>query len=172
VQRQEDRLARVSLIAAEFDFIVFDTSDLIIQKERASVEIPIRYRHRQTGAELEAKIVNFWTFEEGWPVKLSEYHGFSRIQAFTAQLASLTPAEAHLSGPSRRGQAPSWPDRVLGSPEVHSAIGILAAPTASTPCVARLHLGAKKPCTREPPPHPVLFPSKDCGRTTRECAPS
>ncbi|MGZ5849990.1 MAG: hypothetical protein ACXWJN_05320 [Methyloceanibacter sp.] len=43
-------LARLSLIAAEFDFIVFDTSDLIIQKERASVEIPIRYRHRQTGA--------------------------------------------------------------------------------------------------------------------------
>ena len=85
-------LARLSLIAAEFDFLAFDTSELIIQKERASVEIPIRYRHRQTGAVLETKIANFWTFEESWPVQLSEYHDIGRIQAYTAQLASLTPA--------------------------------------------------------------------------------
>ena len=62
---------------------------MIIQKERAGVEIPIRYRHRRTGAVLEAKMANFWTFEEGWPVKLSEYHDISRIQAFTASIAAL-----------------------------------------------------------------------------------
>jgi hypothetical protein len=38
---------------------------------------------------LETKIANFWTFEEGWPVKLSEYHDISRIQAFTASMAAL-----------------------------------------------------------------------------------
>ena len=64
-------------------------SALIIQKEPAGVEIPIRYRHRRTGAVLETKIANFWTFEEGWPVKLSEYHDISRIQAFTASMAAL-----------------------------------------------------------------------------------
>lgn len=38
-------LQRLSLIAQDFDFLCFDTSALIIQKERAGVEIPIRYRH-------------------------------------------------------------------------------------------------------------------------------
>jgi ketosteroid isomerase-like protein len=82
-------LQRLSLIAQDFDFLCFDTSALIIQKERAGVEIPIRYRHRRTGAVLETKIANFWTFEESWPVKLSEYHDISRIQAFTASMAAL-----------------------------------------------------------------------------------
>ncbi len=85
-------LARLGLIAAEFDFLRFDTSDLMIHEERAGVEISIRYRHRQTGVVLETKIANFWTFEEGWPVKLSEYHDIARIQAFTANVAALTAA--------------------------------------------------------------------------------
>jgi hypothetical protein len=85
-------LARLGLIAAEFDFLRFDTGDLMIHKDRASVEIPICYRHRRTGIVLESGIANFWTFEEGWPVKLSEYHDIDRIQAFTAKVAELTAA--------------------------------------------------------------------------------
>jgi ketosteroid isomerase-like protein len=85
-------IERLRLIAAQFDFLRFDTSDLIIQKERAAVEIPIRYRHRETGTHLETMIANFWTFEDGWPVKLSEYHDVSRSQAFSANLAALAPA--------------------------------------------------------------------------------
>ena len=85
-------LARLGLIAAEFDFLRFDTNDLMIHKERAAVEIPIHYRHRQTGVVLETKMANFWTFEEGWPVKLSEYHDIARIQAFAANVAALTTA--------------------------------------------------------------------------------
>jgi ketosteroid isomerase-like protein len=83
-------IERLGVIARDFDFLQFDTSELIIQKDRAGVEIPIRYRHRQTGAVLETTIANFWTLEEGWPVKLSEYHDISRIQAFTVKLAALT----------------------------------------------------------------------------------
>ena len=85
-------LARLGLIAAEFDFLRFDTSDLMIHKERAAAEILIHYRHRQTGIVLETKMANFWTFEEGWPVKLSEYHDIARLQAFAANVAALTTA--------------------------------------------------------------------------------
>jgi hypothetical protein len=42
--------------------------------------------------QLETKIVNFWTFEDGWPVGLAEYHDIGRIQAFSTSLATLTPA--------------------------------------------------------------------------------
>ncbi len=85
-------LERLGLIAAEFDILSFDVSDLMIHKQRDGVEIPVRYRHRRTGTVLETVIANFWTFEEGWPVKLTEYHDLNRIKAFTASLAALTPA--------------------------------------------------------------------------------
>jgi hypothetical protein len=64
----------------------------MIQKNRASLEIPIQYRHKETGTQLETVIVNFWTFEDGWPVKLAEYHDLGRIKTFTANVAALTPA--------------------------------------------------------------------------------
>src|SRR3989304_6586286 len=85
-------LERLGLIAHQFDFLRFDTSGLMIQKNRIGIEIPIHYRHRETGMQLETIIVNFWTFEDGWPVRLAEYTAVGRIQAFSANLAALTPA--------------------------------------------------------------------------------
>ena len=43
-----------------------------------------------TGVQIETTIANFWSFEDGWPVKLAEYHDIERVQAFTAELAALT----------------------------------------------------------------------------------
>ena len=63
----------------------------MIQKNCAGLEIPIHYRHKETGVQIETTIVNFWTFEDGWPIKLAENHDIDRIQAFTAKLAALTP---------------------------------------------------------------------------------
>ena len=53
----------------------------MIRKERAGLEIPVRYRHRETGIQIETMIANFWTFEDGWPVGLSEAE-----QAFATRL--------------------------------------------------------------------------------------
>jgi ketosteroid isomerase-like protein len=83
-------LDRLRTIAQQFDFLRFDTSDLMVQKNRAGLEIPVQYRHKETGARLETTMVNFWTFEDGWPVKLAEYHDIDRISTFTATLAALT----------------------------------------------------------------------------------
>jgi ketosteroid isomerase-like protein len=43
-----------------------------LRHERPGLEIPVHYRHRETGTQLETMIANFWTFEDGWPVKLTE----------------------------------------------------------------------------------------------------
>jgi ketosteroid isomerase-like protein len=83
-------LDRLRTIAQQFDFLRFDTSDLMVQKNRAGLEIPVQYRHKETSARLETTMVNFWTFEDGWPVKLAEYHDIDRISTFTATLAALT----------------------------------------------------------------------------------
>jgi hypothetical protein len=51
---------RMEFIADDFEILEFDTSGLMIKDERAGVEIPIRYRHRETGVGLETMIANFW----------------------------------------------------------------------------------------------------------------
>jgi ketosteroid isomerase-like protein len=83
-------LQRWTLVAQEFDLLRYDTSDLMIRENRAGLEIPAHYRHKETGVQIETMIVNFWTFEDGWPVKLAEYHDIGRVQAFTASVAALT----------------------------------------------------------------------------------
>ena len=87
-------LQRFAVVAQEFDLLHFDTSDLMIRKDRAGLEIPSHYRHRATGLQIETMIVNFWTFEDGWPIKLTEYHDIGRVQAFTANLAAATASGA------------------------------------------------------------------------------
>ena len=81
-------MERLAIIADDFEILRFDTSGLMIQDERAGVEIPLRYRHRETGTALETTIANFWTFEDGWPVRLTEYHDLVRIQAFARAVSS------------------------------------------------------------------------------------
>ena len=87
-------LARLGVIAKDFDFLRFDTSGILIHEDRAGVEIAISYRHRETGTWLDTTIANFWTFEDGWPVSLAEYHDIGRIQAFSETLAALAGPEA------------------------------------------------------------------------------
>jgi ketosteroid isomerase-like protein len=86
-------LERLRLITVEFDILRFDTSDLMMERNRAAVEIPVHYRHRATGVPLESVFVNFWTIEENWPVRLTEYHDIGRIQAFVKTVAAVTPAQ-------------------------------------------------------------------------------
>jgi len=83
-------IERLAVIADDFDFLRFDTSGLITQKDKAAVEISIHYRHRETGTALETTIGNFWTFEDGWPVRLSDYHNLVRLQEFKHSLTVLT----------------------------------------------------------------------------------
>jgi ketosteroid isomerase-like protein len=87
-------LQRWSQVSQELDLLRFDTSDLMIRENRVGLEIPAHYRHKATGLHIETVIVNFWTFEDGWPVKLAEHHDIGRVQAFTANLAALTACHA------------------------------------------------------------------------------
>ena len=78
---------RIRAVAAEFDFLKFDTSSLIAEANRVAVEIPIYYRHRETGVHLQTTFVDFWTFEDGRPVKLVEYHDVASMQDFMTNVA-------------------------------------------------------------------------------------
>jgi ketosteroid isomerase-like protein len=78
---------RIRAVAAEFDFLKFDASSLIAEVNRVAVEIPVHYLHRETGVTLQTTFVDFWTFEDGRPVKLIEYHDVARMQEFMTNVA-------------------------------------------------------------------------------------
>lgn len=86
---KKSAVERLRLVIAEFDFLSFDASGLMFDKDRAAVEIPIRYRHRETGVPLELVFASFWTFEGDRPVRLTEYHDIGRIQAFADTVAAV-----------------------------------------------------------------------------------
>ncbi|MCJ7597195.1 MAG: hypothetical protein MUO41_00935 [Methyloceanibacter sp.] len=50
---------RIRAVAAEFDFLKFDTSSLIAEASHVAVEIPIYYQHRETGVPLQTTFVDF-----------------------------------------------------------------------------------------------------------------
>lgn len=82
--RKGKRLAiqRWAQIVERYEILRFDTSDLIIERDRAAAEIPMHYRDRQTGTVLKTTTANFWRMEDGWPVKLTEYYDVAQLQTF------------------------------------------------------------------------------------------
>jgi ketosteroid isomerase-like protein len=82
-------IERWSLILARYEIVRFDTSDLLFEKNHAAVEIPFQYRHKETGVRLNTVKANFWTLEEGWPVKLTEYYDVAQLQAFFGPVVPL-----------------------------------------------------------------------------------
>jgi ketosteroid isomerase-like protein len=81
-------IERWRTVVAEYEFLEVNTQDLIVVKDRAAIEIPFRYRHRATGKLLETVKANFWTLEDGWPIRLTEYYDVSSVRSFTASLAA------------------------------------------------------------------------------------
>ena len=81
-QGKQAVLDRIRVCIAPYDFLSFDTSTLLIEGDRAAVEIAFHYRHKKTGKELRGLKANIWALEENWPVKLTEYYDVGVLQAF------------------------------------------------------------------------------------------
>jgi ketosteroid isomerase-like protein len=73
-------------VIADYEVLLFDTGKLLGDRTHAAVEIPLRYRHRGKGKVLETTKANFWTLEDGWPVKLIEYYDVGYIQSYRESL--------------------------------------------------------------------------------------
>jgi ketosteroid isomerase-like protein len=81
-------LDRWRICIAPYDFLQFDTDGLMVEKDRAAVEIPFRYRHKETGTELTTTKANFWTLVDGWPVQLTEYYDVTSLEAHVRSIAA------------------------------------------------------------------------------------
>src|SRR3990170_2051647 len=81
-------LERLSLIFTQFDSLRLDLREVVIDPDRAAVEIKIHCRHKETGRSLESVKTNFWTLEAGWPVSLAEYYDIAGFRAFMSAVAA------------------------------------------------------------------------------------
>ena len=81
-------LERWRLYIAPYEFLHFDSGGLIVDRDRAAVEIPLHYRHIETGVELLTTKANFWTLVDGWPVQLTEYYDVPTIQDHARTVAA------------------------------------------------------------------------------------
>jgi len=120
--RSGDRRSNAcGLIAEQFDFVQFDTSELLIEKNRAAVEVPIRYRHRNTGALFESTKANFWRLEDGWP---GEANRISRHRAG----AGLRRRSRRLTPGSRKMERNPLPPALQGSEQLRRRIAVGGQP--------------------------------------------
>jgi ketosteroid isomerase-like protein len=85
-------IERWAVLLARYEILRYDTDDIIIERNRAAVEIPMHYRDRETGTVLETTKANFWTMEDGWPVKLTEYYDLAELQNFFAPVVPTAQA--------------------------------------------------------------------------------
>ena len=86
LRRQAASVRAMALGDAEFDSLRFDTSNLLINKNCAAAEIALQYRLKPSGEVLDTTKANFWAFEAGWPVKLTEYYDVAALEAVTPWL--------------------------------------------------------------------------------------
>jgi ketosteroid isomerase-like protein len=67
-------LEPLAQIFAQYDCLSLEASEMMIEGDRAAVEIEMHCRHRETREVVKATKANFWTLESGWPVSLTEYY--------------------------------------------------------------------------------------------------
>jgi len=80
-------LERLSQIFAQFDTQRLNTSHLVIDGDKAALEVETVCLHRPTGAYLDTTKNHIWTLEGSWPTQLDEHYDIDRFVAFM-QLAT------------------------------------------------------------------------------------
>jgi len=86
VHGKTQALERWRRYVPQCEFLRYDLSALLVGKDIAAAEISLIYRHRKTGVALETTKANFWTFEAGWPIQMTEDFDLNGVAALTRSL--------------------------------------------------------------------------------------
>jgi ketosteroid isomerase-like protein len=78
-------LDRLREIFQAYDTRHFEVGKLLVEADRASVDITTRCMLRGTGACLRTTKTHIWKLEDGWPVELSEFYDLTEFDAFMKQ---------------------------------------------------------------------------------------
>lgn len=75
-------IERLGLIFQQFDTRQLEIGPIALSANSASVDVQTQCWHRQSGMLLDIGKSNFWTLEDGWPVKLFEHYDLDSFRAF------------------------------------------------------------------------------------------
>jgi SnoaL-like domain len=65
---------RLAQIFGDYRCLSLEAKELMVEGDRAAVEIQMHCRHLETSTVVTATKANFWTLENGWPLTLTEYY--------------------------------------------------------------------------------------------------
>jgi len=65
--------AQLEKMAADFEFNSYKATHILTDGDNAAAQVSLNVTSRKTGDTFDASIAHFWTFENGNPVKLTEY---------------------------------------------------------------------------------------------------
>jgi hypothetical protein len=71
-------LERLNEIWATYRCLSLEAKELMVDGDRAAVEVQMHCRHGDSCTVVTATKANFWTLEGGWPVALTEYYVVSQ----------------------------------------------------------------------------------------------
>ena len=78
-------LDRLREIFQAYDTRHFEIGRLVVEADRASVDVTTRCMLRGTGACLYTTKTHIWQLEDGWPVQLTEIYNLAEFDAFLKQ---------------------------------------------------------------------------------------
>jgi ketosteroid isomerase-like protein len=75
---------RLAAIGRDYEILAFDNDEIRADGDEAETRVRLRYRHRQTGEEIETVSTHHWRLDENGRVALfEEFHDLPSVEAFS-----------------------------------------------------------------------------------------
>jgi hypothetical protein len=73
---KDELVERLADIAALFEFHSYRPTNILVDGDQAAAELQLDLTSVKNRRRFPAKIAHFWSFKDGIPVHLVEYHGY------------------------------------------------------------------------------------------------
>jgi ketosteroid isomerase-like protein len=83
VQGRAATAERLAAIGRDYEILAFDNDEIVADGDEARTRVRLRYRHRQTGQEIETVSEHHWRLENGRVVMFEEFHDIDAVRAFS-----------------------------------------------------------------------------------------
>ena len=75
---------RLAAIGRDYEILAFENDAVCAEGDEATANVRLRYRHRQTGAEIETVSAHHWRLDSaGRVVLFEEFHDLPAVEAFS-----------------------------------------------------------------------------------------
>jgi ketosteroid isomerase-like protein len=74
---------RLAAIGRDYEILAFENDKIVADGNEARTQVRLRYRHRQTGEEIETVSEHHWRLENGRVVMFEEFHDIDAVRAFS-----------------------------------------------------------------------------------------